>query len=137
MEDPEEPPPMQKDVHIIVQVIVRKGEPLPPPEKAQPLPILENDGEEVAGEGEGQDAEGNGEEEEEPSGEEGPKPSLEELGVKFVLSTFNGESLERYVSTFHLAVSHFPFFGRSACGYIITSTTPDISSYATAIAVIL
>ena len=136
MADPEQPPPMQKDVHIIVQVIVRKGEPLPPPEKAEPLPRSENDEEEVAGEGEGQDAEGNGDEEEEPSGEEGPKPSLEELGVKFVLSTFNGESLERYL----LFILPFPtsrFFGRSACGNVITSTTPDISSYATAIAVIL
>jgi hypothetical protein len=81
------PPVMEKDVHIVVQVIVRKCEPLP-----EEAPRRKK----TAGSGEEEGEEGDGEEEGE--GEEAvprPKPTLEELGVKFVLNTFNGNTSER------------------------------------------
>jgi hypothetical protein len=81
---------MEKEVHMTVQIIVRKGEPLPE-EKPRPKTSGSDDKE-----GEGDDGEGEGDGEGgEPEGEAEPKPTLEELGVKFVLTTFNGVTLER------------------------------------------
>jgi hypothetical protein len=84
------PPPMEKDVHIVVQVIVRKCEPLP---EEAPRPRTGGSGDESGEEGGGEDAGGG-----EGGGEEAapePKPTLEELDVKFVLNTFNGSTSER------------------------------------------
>lgn len=79
---------MEKEVHMIVQIIVRKGEPLPEETARLKSPGSEdeecerNEGEATKEESDGEAAQ--------------PKPTLEELGVKFVLTTFNGVSLERY-----------------------------------------
>jgi hypothetical protein len=87
MADDSETPVMEKEVHIIVQVTVRKGEPLP-----EEMPHPQSAGFGDQGE---EDGEPEPPAEEEPAA---PKPTLEELGVKFVLSTFNGQSLERSCS---------------------------------------
>ena len=86
-EEAASPPVMEKDVHIVVQVIVRKCEPLP-----EEAPRRKK----TAGSGEEEGEEGDGEEDgESKEAATGPKPTLEELGVKFVLNTFNGNTSER------------------------------------------
>lgn len=82
------PPVMEKDVNIVVQVIVRKCAPLPE-EAPRHKKTAAGSGEEEGEEGEGEE-EGEGRE-----AATGPKPTLEELGVKFVLNTFNGSTSER------------------------------------------
>jgi hypothetical protein len=84
---------MEKEVHIVVQVTVRKGEPVPYMPRVKTASTTADDEE---GEEEGEEGEGDGEEGAEGGAETEPKPTLEELGVKFVLSTFNGQSQERY-----------------------------------------
>ncbi len=84
---------MEKEVHIVVQVTVRKGEALPDMPRVKTTSTA---GDEEDGGVEGGDDEGTGAGE----GEGEPKPTLEELGVKFVLSTFNGQSLERCACLF-------------------------------------
>lgn len=78
----EEETAMDKEVHLVVQVVVRKGEPLPEDPRPK-TPPSESEGAEPEPEA--------GEAVEEPPA----KPTLEELGVKFVLNTFSGETLER------------------------------------------
>ena len=78
--EPAEQIQMEKDVHIVVQITVRKGEPLPEEVLRPNTPSSDDEGEK----------------EPEAQGEPESKPTLEELGVKFVLNTFSGQVLERY-----------------------------------------